>query len=122
MTRRDPRESSELLVPISGCRIWHMSDDRQARGTLGFPLFGLEQDSHSNPQFIGPSPGPPSITRPTQGEDQPSDLKNERSLRRRRSQVTPVTQPQMHCHPTVNCQRCLDWNPGPRLRLSLALT
>ncbi len=39
MKRRDARESKDrspqLLVLISGHRIWHMSGDRQVGGTLG---------------------------------------------------------------------------------------
>jgi hypothetical protein len=50
-TDRDP----ELLVPISGRRIWHMSDDRQA-GVLWVPPFsGLI----CTPQLVSPSPRAP---------------------------------------------------------------
>jgi hypothetical protein len=59
MKRRDARESKDrspqLLVLISGHRIWHMSGDRQVGGSLGTPFLG----QICTPQLVSPSPRAP---------------------------------------------------------------
>jgi hypothetical protein len=107
-------------VPIFGCRIWHMSDDRQVGGTLGIPLFGA--DLHSTICESFPRDPHPPLTHHRMRSTTGSQERTITTTRKKSGDTcnSTVNPAQMRCHSTVNCQRSLDWNPLRHVTLRLA--